>query len=265
MWWLRRSIGRMAASACRRACAAAIPAKLPTAITTRLRSPSGRRDDGSCLVRPGLGQRRAHGSPRSGCLPFVATARWPQPRAFGDRWGDWGLGKRLRNGCSCRDDKRGRLSDRHKHRKGGAIRYFAGLDVSLEATSICVVDETGRILKEVRAASEPDPLVAALQQTGLPLERIGLEACTLMAWLHDGLRQAGLPAICIEARRANAAMTAMPPGPALHAVQLILPPHHLRLASLLAVFPDCLTRAPAALWRLRRPARARSRTCVAAP
>ena len=54
------------------------------------------------------------------------------------------------------------------------MRYFAGLDVSLEATSICVVDETGRILKEVRAASEPDPLVTALQRTGLPLERIGL-------------------------------------------------------------------------------------------
>jgi transposase len=90
------------------------------------------------------------------------------------------------------------------------MRYFAGLDVSLEETAICVVDETGRILKEVRAASEPDRLVAALQRTGLPLERIGLEACSLSAWLNEGLRQAGLPAICIEARRANAAMKTMP-------------------------------------------------------
>jgi transposase len=90
------------------------------------------------------------------------------------------------------------------------MRYFAGLDVSLEETAICVVDETGCIVKEVRAASEPGPLVAALQGTGLPLERIGLEACSLTAWLHDGLRQAGLPAICIEVRRANAAMRTMP-------------------------------------------------------
>lgn len=46
------------------------------------------------------------------------------------------------------------------------MRYFAGLDVSLEETAICVVDETGRIMKELRAASEPDPLVATLQRTG---------------------------------------------------------------------------------------------------
>jgi len=90
------------------------------------------------------------------------------------------------------------------------MRYFAGLDVSLEETAICVVDETGRIVKEVRAASEPSSLVTALQRMGLPLERIGLEACSLTAWLHEGLRQAGLPAICIEARRANAAMKTMP-------------------------------------------------------
>jgi transposase len=46
------------------------------------------------------------------------------------------------------------------------MKYFAGLDVSLEETAICVVDETGRIMKELRAASEPDPLVATLQRTG---------------------------------------------------------------------------------------------------
>ena len=44
----------------------------------------------------------------------------------------------------------------------------------------------------------------------MPLERVGLEACSLTAWLHDGLRAAGLPAICIETRQANAAMKTMP-------------------------------------------------------
>lgn len=90
------------------------------------------------------------------------------------------------------------------------MRYFVGLDVSLEETSICIVDETGQIVKELRAASEPEVLIVTLRDTGLPLERVGLEACSLTAWLHDGLTQAGLPAICIETRQANAAMKTMP-------------------------------------------------------
>ncbi|MCR4331993.1 MAG: IS110 family transposase [Sulfuricaulis sp.] len=90
------------------------------------------------------------------------------------------------------------------------MTYFAGLDVSLEETAICVVDETGRIVKEARAASDPQALSEALRKVDLPLERIGLEACSLTAWLHDGLRDEGLPAICIETRQANAAMKTMP-------------------------------------------------------
>ena len=90
------------------------------------------------------------------------------------------------------------------------MNYSAGLDVSLEETAICVVDADGRMVKELRAASEPAALGAALRATGLQLERIGLEACSLTAWLHDGLRDTGLPAICIETRQTNAAMRTMP-------------------------------------------------------
>ena len=90
------------------------------------------------------------------------------------------------------------------------MTYYAGLDVSLEETAICVVDGTGRIVKEARAASEPAALIVALNELDLPLERIGLEACSLTAWLHDSLRAAGLPALCIETRQANAAMKTMP-------------------------------------------------------
>lgn len=89
------------------------------------------------------------------------------------------------------------------------MTYFAGLDVSLEETAICVVDGTGRIVKEARAASEPQALSEALRKVDLPLERIGLEACSLTAWLHDGLCASGLPAICIETRQANAALRTM--------------------------------------------------------
>lgn len=61
------------------------------------------------------------------------------------------------------------------------MKYFAGLDVSLEETAICVVDESGRIVKERRAASEPRALYEALRKVDLPLERIGLDACSLTA------------------------------------------------------------------------------------
>jgi transposase len=90
------------------------------------------------------------------------------------------------------------------------MKYFAGLDVSLEETAICVVDETGQIMKEARAASEPEALDALLSKLGLPLEGLGLEACSLTAWLHGELKAAGWPAICIESRHAKAAMGAMP-------------------------------------------------------
>ena len=90
------------------------------------------------------------------------------------------------------------------------MKHFAGLDVSLEEIAICVVDGEGRIVREARVASEPEALVAFFRGLGLAVERIGLEACSLAAWLHEGLVAAGLPVVCIETRRAKAAMGAMP-------------------------------------------------------
>lgn len=91
------------------------------------------------------------------------------------------------------------------------MAYYAGLAVSLEETAICIVDHAGRIVHvAARAASDPDVLVAFFAACGMKLERIGLEACSMTAWLHAGLTEAGIPAICIEARQAKAAMGAMP-------------------------------------------------------
>src|SRR4051794_27541149 len=104
------------------------------------------------------------------------------------------------------------------------MNYYAGLDVSLEETAICVVDGSGLIVKEVRAASEPEALIAALKAIDVPLERIGLEACSLTAWLHDGLWGAGLPAICIETRQANAAMKTMPNKTDRNDARALIPP-----------------------------------------
>lgn len=90
------------------------------------------------------------------------------------------------------------------------MKHFAGLDVSLEETAICVVDEAGGIAREARAPTEPEALIAFFRGLSLTMERIGLEACSPAAWLHEGLTAAGLPVLCIETRRAKAAMGAMP-------------------------------------------------------
>lgn len=89
------------------------------------------------------------------------------------------------------------------------MKYFAGLDVSMEETSICVVDETGAVVREGRVASEPGAIVAWLEGTGLSVARLGLEAGPLSPWLHSGLVASGLPAICIETRRMRGATILM--------------------------------------------------------
>jgi hypothetical protein len=54
--------------------------------------------------------------------------------------------------------------------------YFAGLDVSVKETSICIVDDAGKIVREVKVASEPEALLAVLKNPAYHFKRIGLEA-----------------------------------------------------------------------------------------
>ena len=89
------------------------------------------------------------------------------------------------------------------------MEYFAAIDVSLEQSSVCVVDGTGKIVREGKAASEPEVLAAWFTASGLAFTRIGLEASPLSQWLHAGLTAAGLPAILIETRHVKAALKAM--------------------------------------------------------
>jgi transposase len=89
------------------------------------------------------------------------------------------------------------------------MKYFAGVDVSLADASVCVVDDTGRVVAEGKVASEPELLVAFLAGTGRKLERVGLEAGPLSQWLYAGLAEAGQPVVCIETRHAKAALSAM--------------------------------------------------------
>jgi transposase len=89
------------------------------------------------------------------------------------------------------------------------MEYFAAIDVSLELSSVCVVDGAGKIVAERKVASEPDALVALFGKLGLALTRIGLEAGPLSQWLHAGLTAGGYPAVLIETRHVKAALKAM--------------------------------------------------------
>ena len=89
------------------------------------------------------------------------------------------------------------------------MEHYAGIDVSLEQSSICIVDATGRILREAKVATEPDALIGFLCDLKLPLARIGLEAGPLSHWLHAGLVRAGFEAVLLETRHVKAALSAM--------------------------------------------------------
>ncbi|PSH61689.1 IS110 family transposase [Phyllobacterium brassicacearum] len=90
------------------------------------------------------------------------------------------------------------------------MKYYSGLDVSVKETAVCIVDETGKLCREMKVVSHPDDLIAVLQDPAWNFERIGLEAGPLSQWLYEGLAKAGLPVICIETRHAKAFLKAQP-------------------------------------------------------
>ena len=88
------------------------------------------------------------------------------------------------------------------------MKHYAGLDVSVKETSVCILDETGKVCRELKVTSHPDDLVQVLRDPAWRLERVGLEAGPLSQWLYSGLAAAGLPVICIETRHTKAFLKA---------------------------------------------------------
>ena len=81
--------------------------------------------------------------------------------------------------------------------------------MSLDATSVRIVDADGALVRELKVASEPEAIGSALRETGCPYKRVGLETGPLCQWLYGGLRAQGLPAICVDARQMKASLSAM--------------------------------------------------------
>ena len=85
------------------------------------------------------------------------------------------------------------------------MEQYAGLDVSLESTSVCIVDGSGRVLRETKVLSEPEALIAWFREHGTPMARIGLEAGPLSQWLYAAMQAVDLPVELLETRHVRSA------------------------------------------------------------
>jgi transposase len=89
------------------------------------------------------------------------------------------------------------------------MEHYAGIDVSLELSSVCVVDTQGKIVKEAKVASDPEDLITFFASLGFAVKRIGLEAGPLSQSLQSGLKCAVLEVVLLETRHVKAALSAM--------------------------------------------------------
>ena len=89
------------------------------------------------------------------------------------------------------------------------MEHYAGIDVSLELSSVCIVDAKGTIVKETKVESDPGSLALFFQGLGIPITRIGIEAGPLSQWLFAGLIEAGYETVLLETRHVKAALSAM--------------------------------------------------------
>ena len=87
------------------------------------------------------------------------------------------------------------------------MELYVGMDVSLKETSICVVDDDGKIVCEGTVISQPEALAEFIKTNAVKAKRIGLETGPTTTWLWHELRRLGLPVICIDARHAKAALS----------------------------------------------------------
>lgn len=88
------------------------------------------------------------------------------------------------------------------------MKHYAGLDLSMESTQVCIVDENGRKLASEKVESFPEALAVMLEHYG-PVERAVIETGRMSPAICLGLREPGVPVVCIDARRAQQSLKAM--------------------------------------------------------
>jgi transposase len=88
------------------------------------------------------------------------------------------------------------------------VKHYAAIDVSLELSSVCIVDAAGKVVKEAKVETHPEALVKFFRDLRLTLTLIGLEAGPLSQWLHAGLIEAGFETVLMETRHVKKALSA---------------------------------------------------------
>src|SRR5260370_23792236 len=105
--------------------------------------------------------------------------------------------------------ERGRCDLEHGGRSD-KMAHFVGLDVSVKETSVCVIDDAGKVILEQKVPTEPADIIALLTSLGVTYGRIGVEAGPLSQWLVNALTASDLPGICLETRHMKALLPAQP-------------------------------------------------------
>jgi transposase len=95
-----------------------------------------------------------------------------------------------------------------KRRRKAAMAHFAGLDVSIEETAVCVVDDQGAVVMQCSGPTEPESIAKALARFAATLKRASHEAGSLSPWLHPELKALGVPVVCLGTRQVRAEMSA---------------------------------------------------------
>ncbi len=90
------------------------------------------------------------------------------------------------------------------------MSVFIGVDVSLATSTICILGEGGKIIKETKIDSEPAAFVVFMQDQPYEITGIGMEAGPLSQWLHKALTDAGFTVVLMETHRVKKALSAMP-------------------------------------------------------
>jgi len=87
------------------------------------------------------------------------------------------------------------------------MKHYVGLDVSMKKTSLCIVNEQGKIVHESEVKTDPHTLSDAIEKTGLKIELIGFESGSLGHYLTQGFKERALPAVCMDARKMSAILS----------------------------------------------------------
>jgi transposase len=87
------------------------------------------------------------------------------------------------------------------------MKYYAGLDVSMKETSVCILSESGQIVHKGRVKTDPEKIADQLKKTGFLIEKAGIESGSLSHWLVDELKKLEVAAICIDSRQMAAILS----------------------------------------------------------